>query len=209
MNTGSNRYLVLTRWLLPLVAVLFVALPSVSEAADVYLNGVKVTGLSNQSFADAKVRLDDKGNVHITVEGVTVQAQGDGASSGNTGQQKGALSKVYWLISEKSAVGMTQYDIDVHINGQFVTRVKSADSKQVVMNVTKFMTPGTNRIDFTAVKSLGAGRKSFSPDHYLKLLLGEGAKSGQSLMIERQIVTYTRTAAQVENNAKQETFTAQ
>lgn len=183
------------------------ALPSIAEAADVYLNGVKVTGMVNQEFKGSTVRLDDKGNVWIQVEGIQVQRQDSGGGvQGGAVQQRPQLSKRYWLISENPMPGMAQYDIDVHINGQFVARVKSTETKQVVMDVTKFVQVGQNTINFTAVKNLAESRKSFSPDHYFKLLFGMGDKEGSSLMIERQVATYTRTAAQVDNDSRQETF---
>lgn len=191
-----------------LVVVMSMLPTSAVWAADVFLNGVKVTGMANQEFKNAKVRLDASGNVYIEVEGISVQRQ-DVGPNGQVSTPTPALRQSYWLISDKTAPGMTQYDIDVHINGQFVVRVKSEDKAQLVMDITKFIVPGQNRVNFTAIKNLKDSRKSFSADHKLKLVLGTGQKNGAALMIDRQLATYERNASQVDNHGAEQMFTAQ
>ena len=38
-------------------------------AVEVYVNGVNIEGLTNQTFEKVNVRLDEKGNVHIDAPG--------------------------------------------------------------------------------------------------------------------------------------------
>lgn len=176
-------------------------------ATDVYLNGVKVNGMANQSFKDAKVSFDAQGNVRIEVEGVSIQRQ-DVGPQGQVAAVTPQVAQAYWLISSKSVPGMTQYDMDIHINGQFVVRTRSDDKDQLVMDISKYLMPGANKIQITAIKNLGAGRKSFSPEHTFGLVVGLGSKRGNALMIDKQLVSYQRTAADVANDTFEATLEA-
>ena len=177
-----------------------------AQAADVFLNGVRVNGLSNQSFEDASIRFDAKGDVHITVKNVKVQMVEQ--SSGV--QQKPAvavLQKRYWLVGNQTVRGMTQYNVDVHINGQLVTRFKNNEMQQV-KEVTKYLLKGKNTVVFTAMKSIKDQRLSFSPEHAISILIGEGDDEGKQLTINRSMAEYKRFATQVENHTATETFDA-
>ena len=47
------------------VALLSAVVAGPALALDVYLNGVRITGVRNQSFENATVELDGEGNVRI------------------------------------------------------------------------------------------------------------------------------------------------
>jgi len=55
-----------------------------AHAAKVYLNGVEVTGITNQTFEGATVSIDAQGDVHIQAEGYRVQVIEPGATSTTT-----------------------------------------------------------------------------------------------------------------------------
>ena len=74
-----------TTGLLALVAAF--ALPA-TAFADVYLNGVNITGVTNQTFEKATVHIDAQGNVHIKAPGYAVS----GASAGGKDQASSSQS---------------------------------------------------------------------------------------------------------------------
>ena len=47
--------------------------PVSALAASVYLNGVRIDGVTNQKFEKATVRIDEQGNVHIDAPGYAAQ----------------------------------------------------------------------------------------------------------------------------------------
>ena len=49
------------------------ALCSLALAGDLYVNGVKATGLRGQTFDNADVRIDDSGDIHITAPNYVVR----------------------------------------------------------------------------------------------------------------------------------------
>jgi hypothetical protein len=68
------------------------------------------------------------------------------------------------------------------------------------MEVTKYLKQGPNKVYIMAKKNLSGGRKSSSPQHYFRLIIGEGAPSqGQNVFIDRELLSYKRTAAETED----------
>lgn len=55
------------------LAPLLTLLPATALAGSVFLNGVRVDGLTNQKFEKVTVRFDDQGNVHIDAPGYVVR----------------------------------------------------------------------------------------------------------------------------------------
>ncbi|MFP2907219.1 hypothetical protein ACLESD_19650, partial [Pyxidicoccus sp. 3LFB2] len=51
------------------VAAVLALLPTGALAGSVYLNGVKIDGVTNQKFEKATVRIDEAGNVFIDAPG--------------------------------------------------------------------------------------------------------------------------------------------
>ncbi len=178
------------------VLVLGLVLGATAEAKGVFLNGVNIDGVANQTFENCTVEIDAQGNVHIKAKGYRVQAgSGPAPASPATAAPTGTRSRRYWIVSEKNFPGMTQYDVDIFINSVWVRRVTS-DEEQVVFEVSKYVKPGDNVIHFTATKNFGATRKSHSPQHFFKIILGSGNVGGDNVMIDDPMVEYKRTAAE-------------
>ncbi len=111
----------------------------------------------------------------------------------------GPITMRYWLVSENPAPGMSQYDIDVYINNSHVKRVSGNDA-QVVLDVTNYMKAGNNTVYLVATKNITGGRKSTSPQHSLKIIIGESSKSdSKEVYIDKEVLSYTRTAAEDKN----------
>ncbi len=174
-----------------------------SQAQDIYLNGVKVNNaISNQEFKNAKVRFDAKGNVYLTVEGIKVYEEG----KPSTGQTAAIPADTYWLVATQTQPGMTQYDIEVHVNGKLVKRIKNTKA-QLIMDIAPFLRPGKNEISYTAIKDLSQTRKSFDENHKFEVIVGRGKENKEGLVIEQTLARYQRTAKDVENHSKQFSFT--
>ncbi|MBN2359711.1 MAG: hypothetical protein JXR83_09665 [Deltaproteobacteria bacterium] len=178
-----------------LVAVGLLAASAPLVAKSVFLNGVNIDGVANQTFENCTVEIDAQGNIHIKAKGYQVQTQGTPTTPQPVGGGTGMLTRRYWIVTEKNFPGMTQYDIDVFINSVWVRRL-SGDEEQVVFEVTKYVKSGNNVIHFTASKNMGATRKSHSPHHYFKVIVGEGNVGGDNVMIDNPLLEYKRTAAE-------------
>lgn len=184
------------------LALLTAASPAL--ATTVYLNGVVVDGLANQKFANAKVAFDEKGNVHIEAPGIEVKTLGPAPKAPEPTPT--VITKHYFVVPQQAAVGMSGYDIDVFINGTWLKRFRSSEEENP-LDITKHLSPGPNKVLFTAHKLKGE-RKSFSPAHTFSMLIGEGTAGGDQVVIESSLVTFKRTAAETDDITEEYTFTA-
>lgn len=193
-----------TRHLLA-VAFASLALPSAALAASVFLNGVNIDGVTGQKFENVTVVIDDNGNVLITAKGYQVQTTGPSTPQAPAADA-GPVTRRYFLVSESNAPGMPQYDVDVFVNAVWIKRISHEDP-QTVLEIGRHLKKGKNVIHFTATKNLGSARRSTSPQHYLKIIVGEGNVGGNNVMIDNAIIEYTRTAAETKNFSDEYTVT--
>lgn len=184
---------------------LFTALLTVAGsvgAAEVYVNEVNVEGLTNQTFEKVTVRLDEKGNVHIDAPGYMVKRVT--VADVKEVQPTGVITQKYFLVTEQTSPGATDYDIDVFINGQFLRTLASSEP-QLVIEVTKELKPGRNSVLFRAKKrpEITGRHRSVSKAELFKVLIGEGTARNEQVVIEKQLITFTRSAAET-NDITQE-----
>ena len=178
-----------------------------AEAKSIYLNNVNIDSLANQKFENCTVEIDAKGNVFITAKGYRVEVAGQ--QQQQTQQPAGkAPTKRYWLVTEKPAPGMDQYELEVFINNQMVKRIASKD-EQIYLEVTKYMFIGPNQVTIIAKKVMETERKSTQPAHYSRVIIGEGASSDRTIVIEKQMLDYKRTAAEIQPFSNSYTLEAQ
>ena len=165
--------------------------------AAVLLNGVNIDGLRSQSFEKCRsVKIDEKGNVLLDCPGYQVEAP----------QQKpplqaavqSALTRHYWLVSEDQNSAQAQYDLDVFVNAKWVRKIKAGEP-QIVLEITRYLQPGPNKVLFAATKRAEGGRKSTSAAAFLNVVVGEGEAGGNTVMIDNPLIEYKRTAAESEN----------
>lgn len=180
-------------------ALFYVALLGTSPAAvaaSVFLNGVNIDGVTGQRFENCTVVIDQNGDVQIAADGYRVEtAVPTSAAPATAG---GPVTQRYFLVSETNAPGMAQYDIDIFVNATWVKRISHEDP-QTVIELSRYLKQGKNLIHFTATKVLGSARRSTSPQHYMRVIIGEGSMGGNNVMIENALVEYTRTAADMKN----------
>jgi hypothetical protein len=177
-------------------------------AGSVYLNGVRIDGVTNQKFDKVNVRIDEAGNLFIDAPGYSVRQLegGSGHTATPPPQPPGVLTRKYFLVTEQTAVGMTEFDIEMYVNSKWVRRIRNAD-EQIVTEITKSLTPGRNTILFIAKKNVTGERKSFSKEHVFRVIIGEGQMSGDHVMIENPVVKFERTAADAVDGTQEFTFT--
>ena len=186
-----------------------------AAAPSVTLNGVAIDGVTNQKFENCTVTIDALGNIHIEAKGYAVKGPGaaNGGSSGDPGAAKrtaaadvragppGKLYRRYFLATEHGAPG-TQYDLAIFINAQWIREVK-ANEPQVVMEITKYLRPGPNKVTLAATKHIQGARLSYGKDVQLKIVIGEGNVGGDHVMIDRPLVEAVRTAAEIDDRTEE------
>jgi len=194
------------RWL----AGLAWALPALATAGSIYLNGVNIDGVTAQKFDKANVRIDEKGNVYIDAPGYAVKAVSPGPGGSATSPAEGAaaaqVTRRYWLVTEQSVPGMTEYDIDVYVNSKWIRKLKN-NEEQIVTEITKSLQPGKNAVLLTAHKVAQGSRKSVSAEHLFQVIIGEGNVGGDNVMIDNPLVRFKVTAADNDDLSREFSFT--
>jgi hypothetical protein len=179
--------------------------------ASVFLNGVNVDGLRGQSFEKCKtVKIDDRGDVYLDCPGYEVQAQAApapvvpaaapvaAASLAPAPAAPATITKKYWMVSEEANGAATQYDFDVFVNARWVRKIKAGEP-QIVLEITKYLQPGPNKVLFASTKHMEGGRKTNSAGSFVKITIGEGESGGNTVMIDNPLVECKRTAAETDN----------
>ena len=203
----------LARSIIMTILLWFCALPAL--AGSVYLNGTRIDGVTNQKFDNVTVEIDAYGNVHITAKGYAVQGAkssvGKNAAEPQAQAQAGPVgqppTRRYWVVTEKIP-SKTQYDIDLFINGKWVRKFLD-DEKHTVLEVTPHLKTGPNKIIFRAKKAIDGQRVSQSPQHYFRIVVGEGKVGGRNVMITRTLVDYRRTALETQDFSDEFVLSAQ
>ena len=184
-----------------LLGALLILPTSTAWAVTVYLNGVAITGVPNQTFKNCTVTTDASGNVYIDAPAYKVEAPGAKAAApvASAPQQAGlAPTQRYWLVTERTPE-MADYDIDVFVNGKWLRKFLNEEERQVV-EISKYFKTGPNKVALMARKRKNSkDRNSSSPAHYFRIVIGAGKMNGRSIMVTESLVDYRRTAAEVDD----------
>ncbi len=116
------------------------------------------------------------------------------------------ITRRYWLVTEQSAVGMSEYDIDLYVNSRWVRKLRNGED-QVIAEITRELQPGKNTVLMMAHKVAGGSRRSESPQHVFKVIIGEGNEGGGNVMIDKPLIRFQRTAAETEDQSEEFTLT--
>jgi hypothetical protein len=209
-----------------LAAALAVAAGPAAAGPSVTLNGVPIDGVTGQRFESCTVVIDARGDIHIEAKGYAVrgaepaaaQAPAGGGTAGTTaaamsgtvlgGTMPGTAkpTRRYFVVTEHDAPG-TQYDLDVFVNSQWIRSVK-AEEPQVVLEITKYVRAGPNRVTLAATKRIRGDRISYSRDVKLRVVVGEGNVGSGHVMIDDPLVEVTRTAAEIDDRSEDKMFEA-
>jgi hypothetical protein len=184
----------------------------------VTLNGVSIDGVTSQRFENATVVIDARGNVHIEAKGYAVEPA-PGAARQNAGPavalppagpappRAGAavpshLTRRYFLATEQTHPDGTQYDVAIFINAQWIRELRSAEP-QVVMEITKYLRPGPNKVVLASQKRITGERHHADPGVTLKVVMGAGNVGGGHVMIDEPLVEMIRTAAETQDRTEE------
>jgi len=189
-------------------------------SAAIYLNGVNIDGVRAQSFEKCRsVRIDEKGDVHLDCPGYQVEVPGAAraaapaaaapvpalpVAAASVAPTPSAITKHYFLVSEQKDGLAARYDVDVYVNSKFVRKVRAGE-EQIVLDITRHLSPGPNKVLFAATKRPPA--KPGPATSFLKLIIGEGESSGAQVLIDNPLLECKRTAAEIDN--VNEEFTVQ
>jgi hypothetical protein len=229
------------RLILPAALLVLAGLmaPATASAASVYLNGVRIDGVTNQKFEKATVRIDEKGDVHINAPGYAVRVESvpapvapvappparaapapaapaatppapavppAAAAPTTPPPAPPTLTRRYWLVTEQSVPGMAEYDIDLYINSKWIRKLRN-NEEQIITEITRYLQPGKNTVLFSAHKVVMGSQKSYSPQHYFKVIIGEGNVGGDNVMIDNPLIRFQRTAADTKDVSEEFTLT--
>lgn len=195
------------------VAGLAAAAGPASGAPSVTLNGVAIDGVTGQKFENCTVVIDGQGNVHIEAKGYAVkgaeepkspprETQGArGERVATAGTPAGKVTRRYFLATEHTPPG-TQFDLAIFINAQWIREVKASEP-QLVMEITKYLHPGPNKVTLAATKRIAGERLAYGNDVQLKVVIGEGNVGGGHVMIDLPLVETARSAAEIDDRTEE------
>ena len=199
--------------IISIVMSLAIAGYCLAEVSKIFLNGVDISGLKNQTFQNATVKLDSNGNVIIVAPQYRVKGQKNSTSQSSVKPRSraraipqktvtqsgiptgGSTSKRYYLVTSFSVESRADFDIDLFFNGKFYKRILSQDD-QIIEEVTNLLIAGENKITMSATKNVVSGAPISTPESYLQVIVGEARMQNNQVVIERPVVNYRLTGAQ-------------
>jgi hypothetical protein len=165
-------------------------------AGNLYINGVRVDGLTNIKLKNVDFEIDAQGDVHVTAKGYNVNVSESSAPkpprNPAPSTRNAAQPTRYFLTLSQN--GDPQWDVDAYINGQFVRRFSAGQTPPPV-EVTKLIRPGDNSIRFRAVKQEGQVR-SIQPSDFVQLTLDADQQLVSGRHELTHVYSYRRTAAE-------------
>ncbi|WP_163870629.1 hypothetical protein [Myxococcus eversor] len=145
-----------------------------------------------------------------TPQAMAVPASGQGAPAAvaapAVATTPGRVTQRYWLVTEQTVPGMTEYDIDVYVNSRWLRKLRGNED-QVVVDVTRHLQPGTNQVMLMAKKVGTGSRRSDSPKHVFRVIIGEGNEGGGNVMIDNPLIRFQTTAAESKDVTQEFTLT--
>jgi hypothetical protein len=199
-----------------LAAVALVASRPAVAAPSITLNGVAIDGVTGQKFENCTVVIDEKGDIHIEAKGYAVKsrdgegprAPADPAAAGSGGgihpRPEAAAPRVtrrYFIATEQTPPG-AQYEVAIFINAQWIREVKPSEP-QAVLEITRYLRPGRNKVTFAATKRIVGERLAFGRDVVLRIVVGEGNVGGDHVMIDVPLVETALTAAETDDRTEE------
>ncbi len=176
-------------------------------AVEVYLNGVKITGVGDQVIDRAKVVLDARGDVHIEAPRYKVKELRPAGDSGGEKPIEKTLFRNYYLVTEATRVGGTGRRVRIIINGRLVKELTD-NLPQHIVELNAHLKPGINSLsllsDAEEAPSAASGRVSSS--ERFSMVVGEGSgQAGGTLRITKVLAEFAVTGA--DRGKKSKTFT--
>jgi hypothetical protein len=163
-------------------AYLLLVLSLTSKAADVYVNGVNVDGLTNQRFEKVTVFLDDKGHVHIDAPGYTVKHV----------EEPDTRASVEYVLALDRSGNALGYDIGILLDGKLLKTLKAED-EQLVLALPKSLKVGKHILRLTTKKA--PGDRPMVSSIAVEMVLGEGKIEKAQVNIANPILQVNRLSS--------------
>jgi hypothetical protein len=118
-----------------------------AEAAEVYINGVKVTGaIQDRALQGVNVQFNAAGDVYVNAPGYAVKSENGTVrieSSANTIQP--TAEKKYWIVLKNIQVG--HYQVILKVNGTKVGKTVASTQRQHLVDITPNLHSGKNEVE--------------------------------------------------------------
>ncbi|MCP3062529.1 hypothetical protein LXT21_27460 [Myxococcus sp. K38C18041901] len=121
-------------------------------------------------------------------------------------QQPTRITQRYWLVTEQTVPGMTEYDIEVYVNSRWLRKLRGNED-QVVADITQHLKPGANQVMLMARKISTGSKRSDSPKHLFRVIIGEGNEGGGNVMIDNPLIRFQTSAAESKDITQEFTLT--
>ncbi len=165
--------------------ILFVLLLSYPLfAGSIFLNGVKIDGVRDQEFKSVNIKIDKDGNIHISAPQYIVKTE---EAQQNKPVQP-TQAKSYFFVTQISKDGRAGYDIDLFINETWIKKITNKDD-QVVMDLTKYLQNGKNKIRLTGIKAKDVVTDTMSAG-FTEIIIGEGISGKNNVVIDKPLIDF-------------------
>ena len=146
----------------------------VAQAAEVYVNGVKVTGsLKNHAFQGVNVQFSSGGDIFINAPGSKVEVTAGVAKVTTAGPPVGTKGPLkYWLVLKNQQVG--HYMVLLKVNGTKVASVPST-SRQKVVDISDNVAGGKNEVEIVYLPMTDAPK--IGEVDGVEVIVGQGYES--------------------------------
>lgn len=165
--------------------------------ASVFLNGVNIDGLRNQSFEKCRaVKIDDNGDLHLDCPAYQVEQapaqKAQPASHTVSGAAKAvpasasSLSKHYWLVAEQTPECAALVDVEIFLNASRLRSMKQAESQSGV-DITPKVKSGKNALTVLVSRKAGAAEGT-SQAACGRVFIGSGTEAAGSKAVVEDVV---------------------
>jgi hypothetical protein len=186
-----RRFELSKKQLIVAIGALVLSVAPLAEAADIYVNGEQVRGITNLTLEKCTVTFNARGDIYVTAPGFKVHptaATGEQTTGKVAAKPQSLLENRYFLFTQTSSPGEVPFSFEVWVNDEKIKEFSSSQDKLTV-EVTLHLKPGSNKVEIKSIyqaSTRGGAADSFS------VLVGRGAPNAGSLEINKLLLNYTR-----------------
>ncbi|MCU0660714.1 MAG: hypothetical protein MUC50_00125 [Myxococcota bacterium] len=152
-----------------------------AQAANrVFLNGAEITGVRDQTFTGATVRIDRNGDIFIEAASHSVMPASKAAAKTDAGGPNASLSQRYYLVTQPSAKA-PQCELKINVNGEEKRTVRPGASPQLIMEISAWLHAGDNEIHVTGPWCNGQLLPGATP---ARLIIGRGHEENKVVKVD-------------------------
>lgn len=160
-----------------------------AHAADIYVNGQQVRGITNLTLDNCTVTFNARGDLYVSApEFKVLSTAATGTQATETAVPVSDLKNRYFLFTQTSSPGQVPYKFEVWVNGKQVKSFTSAQDK-LTIEITLYLKKGNNSLEIKSLREqseAGSGADTFS------ILVGRGEPKQGTLEIHELLLNYAR-----------------